>query len=207
MKSNSLTPYVTVEGKENMIQVDVFSTLMKERIMYFGREVTADTCNVAISQLLYMYSDDPTKPISIYINTPGGDVYSGLALYDTMKLVSKTLPLTTICVGLAASMGSILMSAGTRGHRLALPHSRIMIHQPLSGTGGMTQASDIEILAKETNILKEELAQVLSEASGKKIEEVIKDCDRDNWLKAEDCLPGKYGKFGLIDKIITELPS
>lgn len=138
----------------------------------------------------------------MYIDSPGGEVYSGLALYDTMLLVGKTCKLTTVCTGMAASMGSILMCAGSE--RLALPHSRIMIHQPLSGTG-MAQASDIEIIAKETNNLKTELLQILSDRSGKKFDEVLKDCDRDHWLRADECLPGKYGKKGLIDKIIKEL--
>jgi ATP-dependent Clp protease protease subunit len=201
-----ITPYILKESQDRMTQLDVFSELMSQRIIYFGEEVNSSTCNTAISQLLYMYSQDRTRPIHMYLNTPGGSVYSGLALYDTMKLVSKTLPLYTYVCGLAASMGSILLSAGTRGCRLALPHSRILIHQPLSGTGeGSTQASDIEILAKETNTLKEELTKILSDASGKKYEDVVKDCDRDHWIKAEDALPGKYGRYGLIDGIIEEL--
>lgn len=202
---NFVTPYITKESQERMVQVDVFSELMSKRIIFFGTEFNDQTCNTAISQLLWMHQQDPTAPISIYVNSPGGDVYSGLALYDTVKMVAKDCIVSTICCGLAASMGSILMCAGTRGHRFALPHSRIMIHQPLSGTGGHTQASDIEIVAKETNILKEELLMILSEASGKKYEEVWQDCDRDHWLKASECLPGEYGKFGLIDKIIDTL--
>jgi ATP-dependent Clp protease protease subunit len=178
-----ITPYILKESQDRMTQLDVFSELMSQRIIYFGEEVNSSTCNTAISQLLYMHSQDKTRPIHMYLNTPGGSVYSGLALYDTMKLVSKTLPLYTYVCGLAASMGSILLSAGTSS----------------------TQASDIEILAKETNTLKEELTRILSDASGKKYEDVVKDCDRDHWIKAEDALPGKYGKYGLIDGIIEEL--
>lgn len=197
-----ISPLVTKEVDYRTTQADVFSELLSKRIIYFSGEVTQETCDVVIAELLYLQSADSQAPISMYIDSPGGEVYSGLALYDTMLLVGKTCKLTTVCTGMAASMGSILMCAGSE--RLALPHSRIMIHQPLSGTG-MAQASDIEIIAKETNNLKTELLQILSDRSGKKFDEVLKDCDRDHWLRADECLPGKYGKKGLIDKIIKEL--
>lgn len=197
-----INPLVTKEVDYRTTQADVFSELLSKRIIYFSGEVTQESSDIVIAELLYLHSLDNKAPISMYIDSPGGEVYSGLALYDTMLLVGKTCKLTTVCTGMAASMGSILMCAGSE--RLALPHSRIMIHQPLSGTG-MAQASDIEIIAKETNNLKTELLQILSDRSGKKFDEVLKDCDRDHWLRADECLPGKYGKKGLIDKIIKEL--
>ena len=202
---NSLTRYVTKESIDsNMIQVDVFSELMSKRIIYFGEEVSSESVNIAVSQLLYMKSVG-NEPIHMYINTPGGEVYSGLALYDTMQLVQKSgIELGTTVLGLAASMGSILLVGGTTGKRSALEHSRILLHQVLSGTGpGSHQATDIEILSKETNILKTELIQILAEKSGKTFDEVWDDCDRDHWLKATDALPGKYGPLGLVDQIIT----
>ena len=197
-----INPLVTKEVDYRTTQADVFSELLSKRIIYFSGEVTQESSDIVIAELLYLHSLDNKAPISMYIDSPGGEVYSGLALYDTMLLVGKTCKLTTVCTGMAASMGSILMCAGSE--RLALPHSRIMIHQPLSGTG-MAQASDIEIIAKETNNLKTELLQILSDRSGKKFDEVLKDCDRDHWLRADECVPGKYGKKGLIDKIIKEL--
>lgn len=204
--NDHLTPYVTKESDSRMMQVDVFSELMSQRTIFFDDEVNSETCNTAISQLLWMKSQS-NDPISMYISSPGGDVYSGLALYDTMELVKNSgIEITTIALGLAASMGSILLSGGSKGKRFALPHTRVLIHQVLSGTGpGSHQASDIEILSKETNTLKKELIEILSHVSGKPKDEVEKDCDRDHWLKASECLPGVYGPYGLVDKIITTL--
>ena len=146
------------------------------------------------------------EPITMYIATPGGDVYYGLALYDLMEMIkAEGVVINVYCIGLAASMGSILMCGGTRGHRYALKHSRIMIHQPLSGTGaGHHQETDIRILSEETSVLRKELQMILAEASGKSYEEVNADCERDNWLMASQCLPGVYGEFGLIDEIKTK---
>lgn len=201
-----MTPYVIQTQEERFAQVDVFSKLIEKRIIYFNGEVDENSCAVTIAQLIYLYSQSPTEDISMYINSPGGSVYDGLGLYDTMCMVKKTLNLNIVVTGLAASMGSILLSAGTRGRRFALQNSTILIHQPMTGVGPHTQASDIEIVANETNRLKKNLAKILSDASGKKLEEVIEDCDRDNWLAPEKCLPGVYGKYGLIDSIITEFP-
>ena len=201
-----ITPYITRESQDRMIQVDVFSELMANRIIFFGDEVNSTTSAVAVAQLLYMRSVDKTAPVSVFIESPGGSVYDGLAVYDTMTMMKKDCEITTVALGLAASMGSILLQGGTRGKRSALPHTRVLIHQPLSGTGaGSHQATDIEILSKETNILKKELIGILASASGKPFDEVYADCERDHWLKAEECLPGKYGEFGLIDTIADTL--
>lgn len=202
-QENIITPYITRESQDRMVQVDVFSELMANRIMFFGDEVNSDTCNVAISQLLYMHSTSD-QPIQSYWNCPGGDVYSGLALYDVMQMVSKDCELSCICLGLAASMGSILMQGGTPGKRSALEHSRIMIHSVSTGTGRITYP-DLKIMTKETETLNEELMKILAEKSGKKYEEVLEDAGRDHWLKASECLPGVYGKLGLIDSIIDKL--
>lgn len=203
-QENIITPYITRESQDRMIQVDVFSELMANRIIYFGDEVNSDTCNIAISQLLYMHSVSSDLPIKFMINTVGGDVYSGLALYDTMQMVAKDCEISCTCLGLAASMGSILMQGGTPGKRSALAHSRIMIHSVSTGTGRITYP-DLEITTRETRTLNEELMKILAEKSGKDYEEVVKDASRDCWLRAEDCLPGAYGKLGFIDEIIDTL--
>lgn len=201
----ALTPYVIKESKDvRTVQVDVFSELIKNRTLFFDRDVERDSVTTAMCQLLYMIAVSK-EPITIYIATPGGDVYYGLALYDLMEMIKKEgVVINVYCIGLAASMGSILMCGGSRGHRYALKHSRIMIHQPLSGTGpGHHQETDIRILSEETSILRKELETILAEASGKTVDEINKDCERDHWLTADECLPGKFGKFGLIDEIKT----
>jgi ATP-dependent Clp protease protease subunit len=203
-KQNIITPYITKESQDRMIQVDVFSELMANRIIYFGEGVTTETAGIALSQLLYMHSVDKTAPISMYISSPGGEVYTGLALYDTMQLVEQDLDITTICCGIAASMGSILLVGGTNGKRMALQHSRIMIHSVSTGSDRITYP-DLDILAKETGALQKELLQIISDKTGKSYEEVEKDCSRDCWLKAEDGLPGKYGPLGIIDKVVDKL--
>jgi ATP-dependent Clp protease protease subunit len=166
-----------------------------ERILFLGSEVNDGVANALVAQMLYLDSEDNSKPIYLYINSPGGSVTAGLAIYDTMQYVKSDV--VTICVGLAASMGAFLLGAGTKGKRLALPHSRIMIHQPLGGARG--QASDIEIQAKEILYLKERLNAILSRATGKSIEQIHKDTDRDNYLSAAEAV-----EYGLIDKVIEK---
>ena len=175
--------------------VDIYTRLGAERILFLGQEVTDGVANSLVAQMLYLDSEDSTKPIYLYINSPGGSVTAGLAIYDTMKYVKSDV--VTICVGLAASMGAFLLSAGTKNKRLALPHSRIMIHQPLGGTS-QRQASDIEIEAKEILRIKEMLNRVMSEMTGQPFEKIEKDTDRDYFLSAEEAK-----QYGLIDRVIS----
>ena len=175
--------------------VDIYTRLGAERILFLGQEVTDGVANSLVAQMLYLDSEDSTKPIYLYINSPGGSVTAGLAIYDTMKYVKSDV--VTICVGLAASMGAFLLSAGTKNKRLALPHSRIMIHQPLGGTS-QRQASDIEIEAKEILRIKEMLNRAMSEMTGQPFEKIEKDTDRDYFLSAEESK-----QYGLIDKVIS----
>ena len=175
--------------------VDIYTRLGAERILFLGQEVTDGVANSLVAQMLYLDSEDSTKPIYLYINSPGGSVTAGLAIYDTMKYVKSDV--VTICVGLAASMGAFLLSAGTKNKRLALPHSRIMIHQPLGGTS-QRQASDIEIEAKEILRIKEMLNRVMSEMTGQPFEKIEKDTDRDYFLSAEEAK-----EYGLIDRVIS----
>ena len=165
---------------------------MMDRIIFFGTEVNDYTANVIQAQLLYLDSVDSDRDISIYLNTPGGSVYAGLGIYDTMQFVKSKV--ATICTGMAASMGAVLLVAGEKGMRAALPHSRVMIHQPLGGIQG--QASDIEITAREILKLKDELYQIISDHSGQTVEKIRQDADRDYWMTAEEAL-----KYGMIDKV------
>ncbi len=174
--------------------VDIYTRLGAERILFLGQEVNDGVANSLVAQMLYLDSEDSTKPIYIYINSPGGSVTAGLAIFDTMKYVKSDV--VTICVGLAASMGAFLLSAGTKGKRLALPHSRIMIHQPLGGTS-QRQASDIEIEAKEILRIKEMLNKSLADMTGQSFEKIEKDTDRDYFLSASEAK-----EYGLIDKVI-----
>lgn len=199
VNSQYMNPTILEERQLNVTQMDVFSRLFMERILFLGGEITSDVANVLVCQLLYLEMTDSEAPITMYINSPGGSVYSGLAIYDTMQYIS--CPITTICTGLAASMASILLCAGEKGHRYALPHSRVMIHQPLGDTG-YAQASDIEIHAKEILKLKDELFQIIADRTGKSLEEVTKDGDRDHWLTAKEAL--EYGDLGLIDEIVVK---
>ena len=201
-KSNNLilpqsyiNPTILEERQLNVTQMDVFSRLMADRIIFLGTEIDDTVANVVIAQLLYLSSQDPEAPITMYLNTPGGSVYSGMAIYDTMQYIPNDIQ--TVCTGLAASMGSILLCGGTKGKRYALPHSRVMIHQPLGNTGH-GQATDIEIYAKEILKIKDELADVIANNTGKNVKQVIKDMDRDNWMTAEEAL-----KYGLIDEIFN----
>lgn len=191
---NMMNPYILEERQLNVTQMDVFSRLMMDRIIFLGTEVTSDTMNVLVSQLLYLESTEPGKDISLYINSPGGEVYSGLSAVDTMNFISS--PVATICTGMAASMGAILLVSGEKGKRAALKHSRVMIHQPLGGTRG--QASDIEIEAREILKLKNELYQIISEGSGQPFDKVWADSDRDYWMTSEEAKT-----YGMIDEIFT----
>lgn len=199
MQNNMLFPFASYvnptiieERQLNVAAMDVFSRLMMDRIIFLGTEIDAYTSNVVQAQLLYLNSVDPDKDISIYVNSPGGSVYDGLGIYDTMQFVNSNVQ--TICTGMAASMASIILCAGTAGMRAALPHSRVLIHQPMGGIQG--QASDIEITAKEILKLKEELYQIISNHSGQSIKKITKDADRDYWMTAQEAL-----EYGMIDKI------
>ena len=187
-----ISPTILEERQLNVTQMDVFSRLMMDRVIFLGTEVNDYTANVIQAQLLYLDSTDSERDINLYLNTPGGSVYAGLGIYDTMQFVKARV--STICTGLAASMGAVLLVAGEKGMRAALPHSRVMIHQPLGGIQG--QASDIEITAKEILKLKDELYQIISDHSGKAIEHIRQDADRDHWMTSKEAL-----EYGMIDKL------
>ena len=189
-----INPTILEERQLNVTQMDVFSRLMADRIIFLGTEINDTVANVIIAQMLYLSSQDPDAPITMYLNTPGGSVYDGLAIYDTMQYIPNEVQ--TVCTGLAASMGSVLLCAGEKGKRFALPHSRIMIHQPLGGAHG--QASDIEITAKEILKLKGELYQIIADHSGKTLKQIEKDADRDHWLTAKEAV-----EYGMIDDIFN----
>lgn len=189
----ALVPMVVEQTTRGERAYDIFSRLLKERIVLIGTPINDQIANLVVAQLLYLASEDPDRPINMYINSPGGVVYSGLAVYDTMQWVSA--PVATICVGLAASMGSVLLAAGTAERRAALPNSRIMLHQPLGGAQG--QASDIEIQAKEILWIKERLYQILAHHTGKDLQQLERDADRDYWLSADDAKA-----YGLIDNVL-----
>lgn len=189
-----LNPYILEERQLNVTQMDVFSRLMMDRIIFLGTQIDDYTANTLQAQLLYLDSCDPGKDISIYINSPGGSVYAGLGIYDTMQFIGCDV--ATICTGMAASMAAVLLVAGTKGKRSALKHSRIMIHQPMGGVQG--QASDIEITAREILKLKNELYTIISDHSGKPLEQVAKDSDRDYWMTSQEAL-----EYGMIDMVLT----
>jgi len=190
----SLTPNIIEERKMNIAIFDVFSRLMMDRIIFLGTGIDDYVANVIQAQLLFLESTDASKDISIYVNSPGGGVYAGLGIYDTMQFIKPDV--ATICTGIAASMAAVLMCAGTKGKRSALPHSRIMIHQPLGGAQG--QASDIEITAREILKLKDELYQIIANHSGQDIKKVHDDSDRDYWMKADEAK-----KYGMIDEVLS----
>lgn len=189
-----INPSIIEERQLNVAQMDVFSRLMMDRIIFLGTQIDDYASNVIQAQLLYLDSTDPGKDISIYINSPGGSVYSGYGIYDTMQYVSSDV--STICTGMAASMAAVLLVSGSKGKRFALPHSRVMIHQPLGGMQG--QASDIEIAAKEIVKVKKELIGILSKHTGQTIEQIEVDSDRDKWFSAEEALA-----YGAIDQVLT----
>lgn len=191
--SNYISPSILEERQLNVTQMDVFSRLMMDRIIFLGTQVDDYTANVIQAQLLYLDSSDPGKDISIYLNSPGGSVYAGLGIYDTMQFIGSDV--ATICTGMAASMAAVLLVAGTKGKRSALRHSRVMIHQPMGGAQG--QASDIEITAREIQKLKKELYTIIAEHSGNPFDRIEKDSDRDYWLTSQEAL-----EYGMIDRVL-----
>ena len=193
-QNHYLNPYILEERQLNVTQMDVFSRLMMDRIIFLGTEIDDYTANTLQAQLLFLDSADPGKDISIYINSPGGSVYAGLGIYDTMQFVASDI--ATICTGMAASMAAVLLVAGKEGKRSALKHSRVMIHQPMGGAQG--QASDIEITAREIQKLKKELYTIIAEHSHTDFDKVWADSDRDYWMTAQEAL-----EYGMIDRVMT----
>lgn len=191
-----ISPTIIEERQLNVAQMDVFSRLMMDRIIFLGTDVNDYTANVIQAQLLYLDSADPGKDVSIYINSPGGSVYAGLGIYDTMQYIKSDV--STICTGMAASMAAVLLVAGAKGKRFALKHSRVMIHQPMGGAQG--QASDIEITAREIQKLKKELYTIISEHSGQPFEKVERDSDRDYWMTAYEAKD-----YGMIDDVLVRI--
>lgn len=192
--TNSMTPYIIEERQLNVASMDVFSRLMMDRIIFLGTPIDDYIANIVQAQLLFLESSDPSKDIQIYFNTPGGSVHAGLGIYDTMQYISSEI--ATICTGMAASMGAVLLTAGAHGKRSALKHSRVMIHQPMGGAQG--QASDIEITAREILKLKKELYDIIAFHSGKTYEEVEKNSDRDYWMTSTEAK-----EYGMIDEVLT----
>ncbi len=193
IQSGYVSPTIIEERQLNVATMDVFSRLMMDRIIFLGAPIYDDAANIIQAQLLFLESVDPSKDIQIYINSPGGSVSAGLGIYDTMQLISSDV--ATICTGLAASMGAVLLTAGAEGKRSALPHSRVMIHQPLGGAQG--QASDIEITAREIIKTKHELYEILSKHSGVDIDKIEQDADRDYWMTSYEARD-----YGLIDQVL-----
>ena len=194
----SLVPYVLEQTSRGERSYDIYSRLLKDRIIFLGEEVNETTASLVVAQLLYLESEDSSKDISLYINSPGGSVTAGMAIYDTMKYIKCDV--STICIGMAASMGAFLLAGGTKGKRYELPNAEIMIHQPLGGAQG--QATEIEIAAQHILKTKKKLNQMIADNCGKSIEEVEKDTDRDNWMSAEEAVA-----YGLIDKIVENRPT
>lgn len=193
LQSSYISPTIIEERHMNVAQMDVFSRLMMDRIIFLGTQVNDYTANVVQAQLLFLDSTEPGKDISIYINSPGGSVYAGYGIYDTIQYITSDV--STICTGVAASMAAVLLVAGAKGKRFALPHSRVMIHQPLGGVQG--QASDIEITAREILKVKRELYTIISEHSGRSYEDVERDSDRDYWMTADEAQA-----YGMVDKVL-----
>ena len=189
-----ISPTIIEERQLNVASMDVFSRLMMDRIIFLGVPIDDTVANIIQAQLLFLESTDPTKDIQIYFNSPGGSVYAGLGIYDTMQYI--TADVATICTGMAASMAAVLMTAGTKGKRSALQHSRIMIHQPMGGAQG--QASDIEITAREILKIKKELYTIIAEHSGQTIEQIEKDSDRDYWMTSQEAL-----EYGMVDEVLA----
>ena len=189
----SLVPYVVEQTSRGERSYDIFSRLLNDRIIFLGEEVNANTASLVVAQLLYLEAQDPDKDIQLYINSPGGSVTDGMAIYDTMQYVKCDV--STICVGMAASMGAFLLAAGTKGKRIALPNAEIMIHQPSAGTQG--QITDMAIHLRRLETIKKKMNEILAENTGKPLEEVTAACERDNFMSADEAL-----SFGLIDRII-----
>lgn len=195
--SASMTPYIIEERQLNVAQMDVFSRLMMDRIIFLGTGINDQVANIIQAQLLFLESLDAKKDIQIYMNSPGGSVYAGLGIYDTMQYINPDV--ATICTGMAASMGAVLLCAGAKGKRTALKHARVMIHQPMGGAEG--QASDIEITAREIQKLKKELYDIIATHSGQDFEKVHRDSDRDYWMIAEEAK-----EYGMIDEVLIRNP-
>ena len=191
---SALVPYVIEQTPRGERSYDIYSRLLNDRIIFLGEEINSVSANLVVAQLLHLESQDAEKDISLYINSPGGEVYSGLAILDTMNFIKPQV--STICVGMAASMAAVLLSAGAKGKRFCLTHSKVMIHQPSGGAQG--QQTEIEIVAEEIKKTRRELNQILSDASGQSIEKVQSDTERDNYLTAAEALD-----YGLIDRIVT----
>lgn len=191
----SLVPYVVEQTSRGERSYDIFSRLLNDRIVFLGEEVNATTASLVVAQLLYLESQDPDKDIQFYINSPGGSVTDGMAIYDTMQYIKCDV--STICVGMAASMGAFLLSAGAKGKRLALPNAEIMIHQPSAGTQG--QITDMALHLKRLEVVKRRMNRILAANTGRSVEEVTADCERDNFMTAEEAL-----QYGLIDKVIEK---
>ncbi len=192
--NNYISPTIIEERQLNIAQMDVFSRLMMDRILFLGVPIDDNVANIIQAQLLFLESTDPSKDIQVYMNTPGGGVHAGLGIYDTMQYISPDI--ATICTGMAASMGAIILAAGTSGKRSALTHSRIMIHQPMGGVQG--QATDIEITAREIIKLKKELYEILAKHTGNTFKKIEKDSDRDYWMTSEEAK-----KYGMIDEVLV----
>ena len=192
----SLVPYVIEQTSHGERSYDIYSRLLKERIIFLGEEVNDTTASLIVSQLLFLESEDPEKDISLYIMSPGGSVTAGMAIYDTMQYIKCDV--STICVGMAASMGAFLLAGGTKGKRKALPNAEILIHQPLGGAQG--QATEIEIAAKHIIRTKERMNRLLAENTGKTYEELVRDTDRDNWMTAQEAV-----EYGLIDSVVEKM--
>jgi ATP-dependent Clp protease protease subunit len=193
----NLTPNIIEERPMNIAVMDVYSRLMMDRIIFLGYPITDEVANIVTAQLLFLESTDRARDIQMYINSPGGSVYAGLGMYDTMQFITPDV--ATICTGMAASMGAVLMCAGTKGKRTALKHSRVMMHQPSSGVGG--QASDIEITVTEILKLKKELYEILAQHTGQEFDKIAKDCNRDYWMTAQEAK-----EYGLVDEVLVTNP-
>ena len=192
----SLVPVVIAQTSRGERSFDIYSRLLKERIIFLGEEVNDVSANLVVAQLLFLESEDPSKDISLYINSPGGSISAGMAIYDTMQYIKCDV--STICVGMAASMGAFLLAGGTKGKRKALPNAEILIHQPLGGAQG--QATEIEIAAKHIIRTKERMNRLLAENTGKTYEELVRDTDRDNWMTAQEAV-----EYGLIDSVVEKM--
>ena len=193
----SLIPYVIEQTSRGERSYDIYSRLLKERIVFLGEEVNSTSASIVVAQLLFLEAEDPNKDIHMYINSPGGEITSGMAIYDTMNYIKCDV--STICIGMAASMGAFLLAGGAKGKRMALPNAEIMIHQPLGGTQG--QATEIEIAAKHIIKTKEKLNRMLAENTGKPYEQIAADTERDNWMSAQEALD-----YGIIDSIVENRP-
>ncbi|HEU4621626.1 MAG TPA: ATP-dependent Clp endopeptidase proteolytic subunit ClpP [Burkholderiaceae bacterium] len=194
-KGLNMVPIVIEQSGRGERAYDIYSRLLRERVVFLVGPVNDMTANLIVAQMLFLESENPDKDISLYINSPGGSVYAGMAIYDTMQFIKPDV--STLCTGLAASMGAFLLAAGTKGKRFSLPNSRIMIHQPLGGAQG--QAADIEIQAREILYLRERINQILADATGKNVEQIAKDTDRDNFLSPQSAV-----EYGLIDKVLVK---